>query len=1284
MFGDNTNIFQGPNSIASSILAKRRMDSSSSESDKDPFKGTFEKVGKRPAVQQTQNGQDTDEKKVNVVEKPKPLDKKTNLKGKSSEIQKKEDSFYVRKEEFSEKINKQVEEKPKPEVSKIEKRVKDVAPTLSAPDKPTKPVQSLFEDIDDDLFGANKVPVQKVAPEKVLERSTSLFDDVPPPLDDEIPPPEGPRDVNSLFDYDDDEDLFSTIRNITKTSKITVSSGLFDDIPAPVEETRETKSSTVGLFFDEPPDLDDKDEPAGESDMFSDYPYYKSVNIIENNAVEKAVDQYFVDRRDSSTAEDIEKVETDHEEKYHKSVGVESIFSDSKTKDLSESRQTVSKKSVFDELSDDDGDLFSHLAKPKSSKENASNKISGLFGGFNKDLIPNVNKKTEDKNLFEVRTDPSLKVTMNLSDKSKDNVKGDSFPSVNVLKNNVEVSSKPEESQSITNLVKKPYIVSKPDFAKSKPEMKQTKPDISTVKPNIASPKPKVEAISDKSNVDQNSNQDNSKADVKQIKPEICNVKPNNETKKPEISSVKPNIEFKKSEIIHAKPNIETTKPKEHIESDESTKETKQDIVTSKSGIIYAKPGIISPKPGNSFKIPDLENDKQESIKVIKEDIVKSKPEIIARKPEIVSIKPGIISPKPVKSSKILETPSPLSNEINSTNSKSSMFDKFERKSSLTDSDASSSDVFTDDKNKPKLKPEIKQIITVIKKEMPKESISPIQKDDSTEKTIKTSVSQLVNKAENDSSNEIIREDPKIVPSSSIGDIKAALSKKSKSSLDMSEEIDGCSHSSMKNSSKSENASPTKTVGKLSQSSLNINVKALIPGAAPKLVKEINEERKGIESTIISPETSKPDNINYERKYSDPGNLIAVEQERIQSQPLTMPPSKGLEAIESVSFDEDPKSLDSVLSNSLSKDRVKIRAKRRPSTRKARLEAVRKSTADIISFDETDYADTDYTSSLPTSPFDKRILDASSTTEKDSDFSSSLQSSFNDKDTIQTIGRVYRDKEIGKNGLSDSGKDVKKDFVSKVDDSKEINKVKTKKTVADKTKKADDLFNIFKAEKSAEDIGDDLFGNIISNASISEPINKFDKKVSEAKPKKSSGLFGEVDEDIFPSNANKTKKQTALFSDDSTEDLFSSLKSKETTVKTKKATSESVKSKETVVKAKKDSIDSVKSQGAIRRIKTTKNVFHDSDSDSDLFSSKQMATDQRAKPKTKGKSSDSRKQTDKSRNNKLFGDSDSEDELFFKPVTQGKAIGGSRDKSKSLFDDQDDGDIFKTDKGELY
>ncbi|GBP87732.1 hypothetical protein EVAR_19913_1 [Eumeta japonica] len=100
-------------------------------------------------------------------------------------------------------------------------------------------------------------------------------------------------------------------------------------------------------------------------------------------------------------------------------------------------------------------------------------------------------------------------------------------------------------------------------------------------------------------------------------------------------------------------------------------------------------------------------------------------------------------------------------------------------------------------------------------------------------------------------------------------------------------------------------------VGKLKSVNINIDVKALMPGASPKKNLPKNTEE------------------------------LADEENRVKEQEEISEIQNSGPSLKSVEFDENADS--SLLCNKLSKDRAKIQVKRRPSSRKARREAVRKS-----------------------------------------------------------------------------------------------------------------------------------------------------------------------------------------------------------------------------------------------------------------------------------------------------------------------------------------------------
>lgn len=108
-----------------------------------------------------------------------------------------------------------------------------------------------------------------------------------------------------------------------------------------------------------------------------------------------------------------------------------------------------------------------------------------------------------------------------------------------------------------------------------------------------------------------------------------------------------------------------------------------------------------------------------------------------------------------------------------------------------------------------------------------------------------------------------------------------------------------------------------KRIGKLRPMNFSINVNTLLPGASPKKVQKIEQTDEQTVST----------KNNEELRINE-----VSEQD-------------GAQLAKTVTFENEPDS--KILDNKLSKERVKIQVKRRPSTRRARREAVKKSGIDF-------------------------------------------------------------------------------------------------------------------------------------------------------------------------------------------------------------------------------------------------------------------------------------------------------------------------------------------------
>ncbi|CAH0602049.1 unnamed protein product [Chrysodeixis includens] len=337
--------------------------------------------------------------------------------------------------------------------------------------------------------------------------------------------------------------------------------------------------------------------------------------------------------------------------------------------------------------------------------------------------------------------------------------------------------------------------------------------------------------------------------------------------------------------------------------------------------------------------------------------------------------------------------------------------------------------------------------------------------------------------------------------------------------------------------------SEPKKVGKL-KLGLNINVNALLPGASPKKAK-VNDQTDG-------------------QAQSQAQNLDKKE--------------KDLDLPRAVSFDEVPKPDSEVLDNKLSKERPRIQVKRRPSTRRARKEAVRKSGIDFGD-DSTDNSSS--IDDVPKQPIiQPEIPKSENIDQTDGETSKPSYEIDIDKTPIQTETQAEL---LATTRQSEIQSETKQPEIQ-AETKKYENQSETKESEIQTQTKQDEITptrtkvvyilndeDIFDSPVEKVDPNPDKTSNLDSNTDLNPGVSTLGQVYDKAeKVETKSSLFDEDDDDeIFKGNV--VKKQN-IFDSDSDEELFGSKKEK------------------TKVKPVKKDIKDVKVKG---------NLFGDDDDDGD-------------------------------------------------------------------------------------
>lgn len=443
----------------------------------------------------------------------------------------------------------------------------------------------------------------------------------------------------------------------------------------------------------------------------------------------------------------------------------------------------------------------------------------------------------------------------------------------------------------------------------------------------------------------------------------------------------------------------------------------------------------------------------------------------------------------------------------------------------------------------------------------------------------------------------------------------------------------------------------TKKIGKLNTKNFNINVQALVPGTSPKKIPKArsNEDINIYKDENTSEISEEFENIEKTNVYKN-DNKTSKENVSISEVDNAEP-----KVVKSISFETKPEA--GVLDNNLSKQRPRIQVKRRPSSRRARHEAVRKS---VIDLDD----DTDNSSSFD-EPLPRTILRNEKSKEKESkerkiqneiantliadkilndnsnehenknilagnpndntnqdvhnDDNIDKLKSYNNHDEIttsKTIDKESNDEVDAKSNLNLEGNEISKvntqNVVVKSKTQEELSSQSTTKVVY--ILNDEDIFSN-KIDKPRSDTDEELFKNTIVDDDEDLFKNKVIKTIGNT-PKETYKNIESTKKDISdtdskPINKDKTKKEVNSFFDlsDDESDLFGkSTKTKKVEFKSKLFESDSeddLFNADKQVKVKSDKEDKKVKVKSIKEDKKVKgSLFGDDDDDEDLFGSK--------------------------------------------------------------------------------
>ncbi|KAG7295445.1 hypothetical protein JYU34_021623 [Plutella xylostella] len=384
-----------------------------------------------------------------------------------------------------------------------------------------------------------------------------------------------------------------------------------------------------------------------------------------------------------------------------------------------------------------------------------------------------------------------------------------------------------------------------------------------------------------------------------------------------------------------------------------------------------------------------------------------------------------------------------------------------------------------------------------------------------------------------------------------------------------------------------------KAIGKLKPLNFNINVNSLLPGASPKKV--VIKTKDSEASTPSSPESPK--------EFVEPKSKL----------------------VKSVSFDSDPDSL--VLDNKISKERAKIQVKRRPSTRRARREAVKTSGIDFGDVLDGKDPGSDVTVNL-----NKEITGDS---KKAGTLSNKGHHNPDKPLEVPSEPEIRETKdekiEVSKDNAQKS--DVSKNTTGSIEETAQNNDTVTKDKVTE-------TLDVNNSKTQILNINDDdiyIFNYPDVSAEENNCTNKNNEGIKTLGQVYTEPSTSKIDHQV---EDNKSKKLNIVDDDDDNHDIFKGFP---------------INKQPEEKKVEKD--NEIKSKEKAPQRETKKSLFDDLSDDEDLFGGN----------KTKSKSTESKN---------LFSN-DSDEDLFAQKPFAKREVRKPVEVKTSLFDDDDDeGDLF--------